>query len=65
MTILNFFKIRADIRKSRLATGINDAGSYLPPVSTTPAANFATGFPGAVDIHIHFCLQVHFKVSAA
>jgi hypothetical protein len=25
---------------STIATGVNDAGGKLPPVSTTPAANF-------------------------
>jgi hypothetical protein len=28
---------------SKIAAGINDIGGKLPPVSTTPAANFATG----------------------
>ncbi len=35
-----FSKIRGDIRGSRCTTGIND----LPPVSTTPVANFAPSF---------------------
>jgi hypothetical protein len=40
-TVLNFLENSRS--KSRFATGINDTGGYLPPVSTTPAANFATG----------------------
>jgi hypothetical protein len=49
-----FSKIRGDIRKSRCTTGINDtsgnfATGVVPPVSTTPAANFATSFASVVD----------------
>ncbi len=33
----------------KIATGINDTGANLPPVSTTPAANFATSFTSVVD----------------
>ncbi len=43
-----FSKIRRDIHKSRGTTGVNEA-SGKPPVSTTPAANFATGTAGVVD----------------
>jgi hypothetical protein len=32
-----------------LTIGINDTGGKLPPVSKTPAANFATSFPSVVD----------------
>ncbi len=61
-----FSKIRGDIR-----------GSGAPPVSTTPVQmekifkqknfnNFVCAPLGSrVNIYIHFCLQVHFKVSAA
>jgi hypothetical protein len=41
-----FSKIRADIRKSRCTAPM----AYLPLVSRTPAANFATGNAGVVDI---------------
>ncbi len=60
-----FSKIGGDIRKSWcttgvVATGVNDTGGKLPPVSTTPAANlqpvsttpaanFATNSPCVVD----------------
>ncbi len=44
-----FSKIHGDIRSSSLTTGINDTGGKLPPVSTTPAANFATSFTSVVD----------------
>jgi hypothetical protein len=39
------------ISKSRFATKFAEilASQGLPPVSTTPAANFATSFPIAVD----------------
>jgi hypothetical protein len=32
----------------KLATGIKDTSGNLPPVSATPAANFATSFAGVV-----------------
>ncbi len=41
-----FSKIRGDIRKSRYTTSINQ---NLPPVSTTPAANFANSSASVVD----------------
>ncbi len=55
-----FSKIRGDIRKSRCTTGVNDTGGKfatgvndtsgkMPPVSTTPAAIFATSSPCDVD----------------
>ena len=53
-----FSKIRGDIRKSRCTTGI-DTGGKLPPVSTTPAANCATSFPGAVDTGGKFATGVN------
>ncbi len=42
-------KICGYIRKSRCTTGVNYTGGKLPPVSTTPAANFATSSPCVVD----------------
>ncbi len=56
-----FLKIRGDIRKSRstigindsggkFATGVNNTGGNLPPVSTTPAANFATSFASVTGV---------------
>ena len=33
----------------KFAVGVNDTGGKLPPVSTTPAANFATSSAGVVD----------------
>ncbi len=58
-TISNFFEHSQRFRKSRCTTGINDTGgklatgvndtSGLPPVLTTPAANFATSFASVVD----------------
>ncbi len=47
-----FQKIRGDIPKSRCTTSINDPltqAAKLPPVSMTPAANFATSFASVVD----------------
>jgi hypothetical protein len=43
-TVSNFLKIRGDIRKSRCMPVAN-----LPPVSRTPAANFAMSFASVVD----------------
>jgi hypothetical protein len=65
-----FSKIHGDIRMSRFATGINntggkfatgvnDTGGNLPPVSTTPAANFATSFPSIVDTGGKFATRVN------
>ncbi len=65
-----FSKIRGDIRKSscttgvndtggKFATGVNDNGGKLPPVSTTPAANFATSSPCAVDTGGKFAPSVN------
>jgi hypothetical protein len=60
-----FSKIRGDIRKSRcksrckFATGVNDTGGKLPPVSTTPAANFATSSACVVDIGGKFSTSVN------
>jgi hypothetical protein len=55
-----FPKIHRNILKSRCTTGINktgckfgtgvnDTGGNMPPVSTTPAANFSTSFTSDVD----------------
>ncbi len=38
---------------SRCTTGVNDTGGKLPPVSTTPAANFATSSPCVVDTGVN------------
>jgi hypothetical protein len=65
-----FSKIRGDIRKSRcttgvnntsgkFATGVNDTGGKLPPVLTTPAANFATSSPCVVDTGGKFATGVN------
>ena len=63
-------KIRGDIRKSRcttgvndtggkFATGVNDTGGKLSPVSTTPAANFATSSPCVADTGGKFAAGVN------
>jgi hypothetical protein len=53
-TVTNFFEnFRGDIRKSRCTTGINDTGAKLPPVSTTPVANFSTIFANVVDTGVN------------
>ncbi len=65
-----FSKIRGDIRKSRCTTGVNDTGGKfatgvnntggnLPPVSVTPAANFATSPPCVVDTSGKFATGVN------
>ncbi len=43
----------------KFATGVNDTGGNLPPVSTTPAANFATSFPSIVDTGGKFATRVN------
>ncbi len=68
-TVLNFLKIRGDIRKSRCTTGINDTGgkfpvsntpaAKLPPVSTVLVANFATSFTSVVDFSGKFATGVN------
>jgi hypothetical protein len=40
-------------------TGINDTGSNLPPVSTTPAANYAISFASVVDTSDKFATGVN------
>jgi hypothetical protein len=45
--------------KSRCTTGVNDTGGKLPPVSTTPAANFATSSPCVVDTGGKFAAGVN------
>jgi hypothetical protein len=60
-----FSKIRRDIRKSRcttggkFATGVNDTGGKLPPISTTPAANLATSSACVVDTSGKFATGVN------
>jgi hypothetical protein len=54
-----FSKIRGDIRKSRCITGVNDTGGKLPPVSTTPVANFATISLCVVDTSGKFATGVN------
>jgi hypothetical protein len=54
-----FSKIHGDIRKSRCTTGVNDTGGKLPPVSTTPAANFATSSACVVDTGGKFATGVN------
>jgi hypothetical protein len=48
-----------DIRKSRCTTGVNDTGGKLLPVSTTPAANFATISPCVFDTGGKFATGVN------
>ncbi len=43
----------------KFATGINDTSGKLPPVSTTPAANFATSSPCVVDTGGKFATGVN------
>ncbi len=65
-----FSKICGDIGKSRCTTGVNDTGGKfaagvndtggkLPPVSTTPAANFSTSSPCVVDTGGKFATGVN------
>ncbi len=55
-----FSKIRGDIRSSRLTTGTATTPvAKLPPVSTTPAANFATNFTSVVDTGGKFATGVN------
>ncbi len=66
----NFSKIHGDIHKSRctigindtggkFATGVNNTGGNLPPVSTTPAANSATSFASVIDVGGKFATGVN------
>jgi hypothetical protein len=46
----NFFKNSPRYSQVKVHTDINDTPvSHLPPVLTTPAANYATGTAGVVD----------------
>ncbi len=45
----------------KIAAGINDTGGKLPPVSTTPAANFATSFTRVLDTRGKFASGVKDK----
>jgi hypothetical protein len=56
---LNFFEHRGDIRKSRSTNCVKDAGGKLPPVSTTPVANFATSSACVVDTGGKFTTAVN------
>jgi hypothetical protein len=47
----------------KFATGVNDTCGKLPPVSTTPAANFATSSPCVVDTGIKFATGVNDAVA--
>ncbi len=62
-----FSKIRGNIRSSRLTTGFVDTGGKWKKSSIRKNFNNFVGTPldNRVNIYIHFCLQVHFKVSAA
>jgi hypothetical protein len=61
-----FSKIRGDIRGSRCTTGVNDTGGMEKIFNQKNFNNFVWAPLGSrVNIYIHFCLQVHFKVSAA
>ncbi len=57
-------KILGYIRNSRCTTSINDTGvndtaANLPPVSTSPAANFSTSFASVVDTGGKFATGVN------
>jgi hypothetical protein len=62
---LYFSKIRGDIRSSRLTTSISL--TYRQRKKNQNNFNNFVGTPldSRVNIYINFCLQVHFKVSAA
>jgi hypothetical protein len=55
-----------DIRCSRCITGVNDTGGKWKIFKLKNFNNFVWAPLGSrVNIYINFCLQVHFKVSAA
>ncbi len=57
-----FSKIRGDIRSSRLTTGVQMKKIFNQKICN----NFVvTPLDSRVNTYIHFCLQVHLKVSAA
>ncbi len=43
----------------QIGAGYKDTGDKLPPVSTTPAANFATSFASVVDTGGKFATGVN------
>jgi hypothetical protein len=45
--------------RRQIGAGINDTGGKLPPVSMTPAANFATSFASVVDTGGKFATGVN------
>ncbi len=63
-----FSKIRGDIRGSRCTTGVNDTGGKWKKSSSRKSLIILFGHLWVVcrvSIYKHFCLQDHFKVSAA
>ncbi len=62
-----FLKIRGDIRGSRCTTGVDDTGGKWTNIFNQKVFNHfvLTPLDSRVNIYINFCLQVHFKVSAA
>ncbi len=61
-----FSKSHADIRSSRLTTGVADTGGKWKKIFNQKNFNNLVGTPldSRVNIYVHFCLQVHFKVSS-
>jgi hypothetical protein len=61
-----FTKIRGDIRSLSFATGVKTPVANGKNLQAEKFNNFFwTPLGSRVNIYIHFCLQVHFKVSAA
>ncbi len=61
-----FLKIRGDIRGSRCTTGVNHRWQMEKIFKQKNFNNFVWAPLGSrVNIYINFCLQKHFKVSAA
>ncbi len=58
-----FSKIRGDIRSSRFATGVNDTRGKWQKISSRKFLIILFGHLKVVELT--FCLQVHFKLSAA
>ncbi len=63
----NFSKILGGIRGSRCTTGVNDTGGKWKKTFKQKTFSYFVWAPlgSRVNTHINFCLQVHFKVSAA